>query len=103
MLAAAAEKKMRLLSFGSLKPTENRNFLPQLNRMPSFKPLPQINLADAVVRTAAAQDFSRPSSCALVLQINLADAVRRTISLSAGGKTYRLNERVAVMLVRPRG
>jgi malate synthase len=36
-------------------------------------------------------------------QINLADAVRRTITLSAGGKTYRLNERVAVMLVRPRG
>lgn len=39
-----------------------------------------------------------------LLQMNLYDAVRRTISLSApGGKTYRLKERVAVMLVRPRG
>ena len=37
------------------------------------------------------------------LQINLHDAVRRTISLSAGGKTYRLKDKVAVMLVRPRG
>ena len=37
------------------------------------------------------------------VQINLADAVRRNISLSAGGKTYRLNDKVAVMLVRPRG
>jgi malate synthase len=37
------------------------------------------------------------------VQINLHDAVRRTISLSAGGKTYRLKDKVAVMLVRPRG
>ena len=36
-------------------------------------------------------------------QINLYDAVRRTVSLTAGGKTYRLNDKVAVMLVRPRG
>jgi hypothetical protein len=36
-------------------------------------------------------------------QINLHDAVRRTISLEAGGKTYRLHPKVAVMLVRPRG
>ncbi|PSC74854.1 malate synthase A [Micractinium conductrix] len=37
-------------------------------------------------------------------QINLYDAVRRTITLSApGGKTYRLKDKVAVMLVRPRG
>jgi malate synthase len=43
------------------------------------------------------------SPLCLRLQINLRDAVRRTISLSAGGKTYRLNDKVAVMLVRPRG
>lgn len=36
-------------------------------------------------------------------QINLIDAVRRTISLEAGGKSYKLNEKVATLLVRPRG
>ncbi len=38
-------------------------------------------------------------------QINLVDAVRRTIAFDdpATGKSYRLNERVAVLLVRPRG
>ena len=37
------------------------------------------------------------------LQINLRDAVRGTITLSSAGKTYRLNPRVATMIVRPRG
>jgi len=37
-------------------------------------------------------------------QGNLIDAVRREISLEVpGGKTYRLNERIATLLVRPRG
>jgi malate synthase len=36
-------------------------------------------------------------------QRNLRDAVNRTISLSAGGKEYRLNDKTAVLLVRPRG
>jgi malate synthase len=38
-------------------------------------------------------------------QVNLVDAVRRTISYSdpATGKDYKLNERIAVLLVRPRG
>ncbi|HEX5463260.1 MAG TPA: malate synthase A, partial [Burkholderiales bacterium] len=37
-------------------------------------------------------------------QINLRDAVNRTITFSAGGgKTYRLNNRTATLLVRPRG
>ena len=37
-------------------------------------------------------------------QINLRDAVRRTISFtSPEGKTYRLNEKTAVLFVRPRG
>jgi malate synthase len=37
-------------------------------------------------------------------QINLRDAVRRTISyVSPEGKTYRLNEQIATLLVRPRG
>jgi malate synthase len=36
-------------------------------------------------------------------QINLRDAVRRTITLDQGGKQYRLNEKTAVLLPRPRG
>jgi malate synthase len=36
-------------------------------------------------------------------QINLRDAVRRTIALESGGKTYKLNDRTAVLLPRPRG
>jgi len=34
---------------------------------------------------------------------NLRDANARTISLSSGGKDYKLNEKTAVLLVRPRG
>ena len=36
-------------------------------------------------------------------QINLRDAVRRTITFEQGGRQYRLAERVAVLLPRPRG
>jgi malate synthase len=36
-------------------------------------------------------------------QANLRDAVRRTIGFEQGGKRYRLNEKTAVLLVRPRG
>ena len=36
-------------------------------------------------------------------QINLRDAVRRTISLSTPTKEYTLNEKTAVLMVRPRG
>jgi malate synthase len=36
-------------------------------------------------------------------QINLRDAVRRTIALQQNGKEYRLNERTAVLIPRPRG
>src|SRR6266849_5480594 len=38
-------------------------------------------------------------------QVNLMDAVRRTITYSdpASGKSYKLNERTAVLFVRPRG
>jgi malate synthase len=36
-------------------------------------------------------------------QANLMDAVRRTLSLDAGGKQYRLNEKLATLIVRPRG
>jgi malate synthase len=36
-------------------------------------------------------------------QINLIDAIRRTIQLEQGGKIYRLNDKVATLVVRPRG
>src|SRR5882672_5912034 len=36
-------------------------------------------------------------------QVNLRDAVRRSISFDQEGKTYRLKERTAVLIPRPRG
>src|SRR5262245_5075070 len=36
-------------------------------------------------------------------QINLRDAVRRTITLEASGKSYKLNDKTAVLIPRPRG
>lgn len=36
-------------------------------------------------------------------QINLRDAVRRTISLEQNGKKYKLNDKTAVLIPRPRG
>ena len=36
-------------------------------------------------------------------QINLKDAVRRIITLEQGGKSYRLNDETAVLMIRPRG
>ncbi len=36
-------------------------------------------------------------------QANLSDAIRRTLSLDAGGKQYRLKDKTAVLIVRPRG
>jgi len=36
-------------------------------------------------------------------QINLRDAVRRSITLELGGKSYKLNDKTAVLIPRPRG
>ncbi|MCA3220587.1 MAG: malate synthase A [Burkholderiales bacterium] len=36
-------------------------------------------------------------------QLNLIEAIRRTISLQQGEKTYKLNDKVATLVVRPRG
>ena len=36
-------------------------------------------------------------------QINLQDAVRKTINIEQNGKTYKLNDKVATLIVRPRG
>ncbi|MFZ5784703.1 MAG: malate synthase A [Pseudomonadota bacterium] len=52
------------------------------------------------------EDASTPTWTNMVEgQLNLADAVRRTIDFEdpASGKSYRLNEKTAVLFVRPRG
>ena len=36
-------------------------------------------------------------------QINLGQAIRRTLTLESNGKSYKLNERIATLQVRPRG
>jgi malate synthase len=36
-------------------------------------------------------------------QVNLYDAIRRNISLEQNGKTYKLNDKIATLQVRPRG
>jgi malate synthase len=36
-------------------------------------------------------------------QINMRDAVRRTISMEQNGKSYKLNDKIATLVVRPRG
>jgi malate synthase len=36
-------------------------------------------------------------------QVNLRDAVRRTITLQQGSKRYKLNDKIAVLIPRPRG
>src|SRR5580658_3444039 len=67
-----------------------------------------INALNAPVRAFMAdfEDSCTPTWENLVAgQVNLADAVRRTISYqdAATGKVYRLGERTATLIVRPRG
>jgi malate synthase len=66
-----------------------------------------INALNAPVRTFMAdfEDACSPTWDNLVRgQLNLADAVRRRISYTdSTGKLYRLNERIATLIVRPRG
>src|SRR5450759_3109662 len=61
--------------------------------------------AGASVYMADLEDSITPTwSNVLVAQINLRDAVTRTIQhVNPDGKTYRLNEKTAVLFVRPRG
>ncbi|ESK92100.1 malate synthase [Moniliophthora roreri MCA 2997] len=50
------------------------------------------------------EDSSAPSFANMVNgQVNLRDAVRRQIDFEAGGKSYKLTEKPAVLIVRPRG
>src|SRR5436853_7576651 len=59
----------------------------------------------AKVFMADFEDANSPTWANMVEgQINLRDAIRRTISFtSPEGKEYRLNDRTAVLFVRPRG
>lgn len=58
----------------------------------------------AKVFMADFEDATSPTWANLIAgQINLQDAVRRTISFEGGGKSYRLNEKTATLMVRPRG
>ena len=50
------------------------------------------------------EDASSPTWANVVEgQINLYDAVRRTITLEQNGKSYKLGDKTAVLLIRPRG
>src|SRR5260370_17148748 len=59
----------------------------------------------AKVCMADFEDSNAPTWANMVEgQINLRDAIRRTITFTnPEGKEYRLNERTAVLFVRPRG
>ncbi len=58
----------------------------------------------AKVFMADFEDASSPSWSNMVSgQQNLMDAVRRTITLEQGGKSYKLNDQTATLVVRPRG
>ncbi len=58
----------------------------------------------AKVFMADFEDATSPTWANLIAgQANLQDAVRRTIAHEAGGKSYRLNEQTATLMVRPRG
>jgi malate synthase len=65
-----------------------------------------INALNADVKCFMAdfEDAQAPTWAGLMDgQINLRDAVRRTISFEQGGKQYKLNDRIATLIVRPRG
>src|SRR5437879_12265774 len=61
--------------------------------------------AGAEVCTAAVEDSLSPTwSIVVAGHATLVDAVRRTIAYDApDGRTYRLKDRIATLLVRPRG
>jgi malate synthase len=58
----------------------------------------------ASVFMADFEDASSPTWANVVEgQANVRDAARRTISLETGEKSYRLNEEIATLVIRPRG
>ncbi|KAJ7217694.1 malate synthase [Mycena pura] len=60
--------------------------------------------SDAKTFMADFEDSSAPTFANLITgQINLRDAVLRQIDFESNGKTYKLSEKPAVLIVRPRG
>ncbi|MEX1110965.1 MAG: malate synthase A, partial [Chthoniobacterales bacterium] len=58
----------------------------------------------AKVFMADFEDASSPTWANMISgQVNMMDAVRRTITFEGGGKNYKLNDKTATLLVRPRG
>lgn len=60
----------------------------------------------AKVFMACFEDASTPTWENMIAgQINMRDSVRRTIEYTqeSNGKTYKLNDQIAVLIVRPRG
>jgi malate synthase len=58
----------------------------------------------AKVFMADFEDATSPTWANLIAgQVNLQDAVRRTIAFEGGGKSYKLNDKTATLMVRPRG
>ncbi|KAJ7141417.1 malate synthase [Mycena epipterygia] len=65
-----------------------------------------INALNSGAKTFMAdfEDSSAPTFSNLVTgQINLRDAIRREIDFESNGKSYKLSEKPAVLIVRPRG
>jgi len=58
----------------------------------------------AKVFMADFEDASSPTWANMIGgQLSMQDAVRRTITFEGGGKSYKLNEKTATLMVRPRG
>ncbi|KAF9467445.1 malate synthase [Collybia nuda] len=65
-----------------------------------------INALNSGAKTFMAdfEDSSAPTFANMINgQVNLRDAIRRQIDFEAGGKSYKLSDKPAVLLVRPRG
>ncbi|TFK53730.1 malate synthase [Heliocybe sulcata] len=65
-----------------------------------------INALNSGAKTFMAdfEDATSPTFSAMVTgQVNLRDAIRRQIDFETGGKKYKLSEKPAVLIVRPRG
>ncbi|KAI0745968.1 malate synthase [Earliella scabrosa] len=65
-----------------------------------------INALNSGAKTFMAdfEDASSPTFANMIQgQVNLRDAIRRQIDFESGGKSYKLSENPAVLIVRPRG
>src|SRR5215471_17425410 len=88
---APTPKDLQRRHVGITGPTERKMMINALN-------------SGADVFMADFEDSLSPTWRNVVLgQQNCIDAIRRTISLDTGGKSYRLNDKTATLLLRPRG